>query len=102
MTTLLVSLLVLALFAAVALVTTWRLRRGREIVEDWARREGYDLVSVERCWIWRGPFFLRSGDQHAVYQVHVRDAEGGSRQAYVRCGSWVFGMMSDQVSVEWT
>jgi hypothetical protein len=86
-------------FAVVSAV--WHFSRARTILERWAARDGYVLVSAERCWFWRGPFWLRSDKEQVVFRVVVRDRENRTLSGYVRCGGWILGMLSDDVAVEW-
>lgn len=75
--------------------------RGRNMVRDWAYREGMELIAADLCWFWRGPFWLRSGKGNLVYRVLVRDAAGDMHSGYVRCGGLFLGMLSDEIAVEW-
>ena len=94
--------LIVLLFTALAIAATIaHYRRGRSMLADWAVRNGFELISAEQCWFWRGPFWWRSGDGNVVYRVTVRDPDGGTRRGYVRCGSLFLGMWSDAVAVEW-
>ena len=79
----------------------WHHTRGRQLLSAWAEREDLTLLSAEECWLWRGPFWWRSGQGNAVYRVVVRDARGRTREGYVRCGGLYLGMWSDQVEVVW-
>jgi hypothetical protein len=92
----------IVLVAALAVLATARhFSRSRTILERWADRDGYVIVSAERCWFWRGPFWLRSDREQVVYRVVVRDREGRTLSGYVRCGGWFLGVLSDDVAVEW-
>lgn len=79
----------------------WHFSRSKHILRDWARRNGFEIVSAERRFFFRGPFWWRTGKGHEVFRVTVRDGEGQVRSAYVRVGGWWGGMLSDQASVEW-
>jgi hypothetical protein len=91
-----VTILVLAVF-----FITWQIRRSRELVEGWAAANGYSIDSIERRYLWAGPFFWRRGRGHEVFHVVVRSPGGASRGAYVRTGGWILGQFSEQVVVRW-
>ena len=71
------------------------------MLEQWARQGGYELLNSEYRWFSKGPFFWSTGKGQAVYCVRVKDAHGAVRSGYVRCGSWLAGLSSDDVAVEW-
>lgn len=79
----------------------WTLSRGNAILQRWADQHGYEILSKEYCWFFRGPFFWRSSKNQSVYYVTIRDAEGTRRRGWVRCGGWVWGLMSDATEVVW-
>ena len=91
--------IVLASFSMLFLIA--RLSKSRMMVEEWAEHEGYHLLNAERRWLLRGPFFFLSDKEQDVYYVTVADAAGQIRHAYIRCGGWFLGMLSDQISVRW-
>jgi hypothetical protein len=91
------ALLAVVIIAAMA----WRHSRSTKLINAWARQSGFTILSAQRRLFSRGPFFLRSGKQQTVYHVTVRDGRGKTRAAYIRCGSWWIGLMSDDVKVEW-
>jgi hypothetical protein len=94
---------VLAGIAAVGLVVlslVWHFGRSHSILEHWAARNGYRLIDQSYCWILKGPFFWTSKNQ-TVYYVTVEDEAGRIRRAWVRCGGWFLGLLSDQADVEW-
>ena len=80
---------------------SWHFSRSRRMLNDWAARNGFELMSCEYCWLWRGPFFFRSSKGQAVYRILVRDAQGRQRSGYARCGGWLWGLLTDQVNVRW-
>ena len=77
------------------------IQRSRQILERWAKREKVELVHVEHRWFRKGPYTLRSGDHHAVFYVTVMTGEGDLRAGYVRVGSFITGLFSDQAVVSW-
>lgn len=75
--------------------------RARSLLAEWARSQQVELLSVRRCWLWRGPYAWRSSKNQTVFYVTVRDAAGQERRAYVRVGSFFFGLISSQVDQVW-
>lgn len=91
-----------ALIIAVAIGSVfWAQSRGQSMLETWAHQNGYELLSREECWFFRGPFFWTSSKGQKVYKVTVSEAEGRVRHGYVRCGSFWLGLWSDNVDVRW-
>ena len=79
----------------------WDYRRSLAILGEWASRNGYTIVSAERRYFSKGPFFWTTSRSQVVFRVQVQDASGYVRNGWVRCGSWWLGLMSDQVEVRW-
>jgi hypothetical protein len=65
-------IVILVLFVGIASFI-WQLSRGRSLVEDWARENGYRLIACERRTLFRGPFFFTTNRGHEVYHVTVED-----------------------------
>jgi hypothetical protein len=79
----------------------WCSSRSNDLIERWAERCHVRVVRCDYCWFWTGPFFLTTTKGQMVYYVTVQDAKGRTRRAWVRCGGWFLGMMSDHMDVEW-
>jgi len=79
----------------------WSHSRGKSMLETWAYQNGYEILSREECWLFRGPFFWSSSKGQKVYKVSLRDADGIVRNGYVRCGSYWIGLWSDKVELRW-
>ena len=79
----------------------WQSFRGRKLVSRWARQHEFRLVKCEVRYLRLGTFFWTTSDKQRVYHVIVEDKSGGRLSAYVRCGSWWWGMLSDKVEVHW-
>ena len=92
----LIGLVVLALF-----VNNWMSSRSRQLINQWAEANGYQIVSAEYCWLRRGPFFWTTNSSQTVYRVTVVDSSGRSRSGWARCGSRWKGLRSDRVDVRW-
>jgi hypothetical protein len=90
----------LAVFAGLAL--WWQFSRSRSLLEQWAERNGYHILSRRYRSFFKGPFFWTSSRGQAVYHVTVEEKEGGRRRSgWVRCGGWFLGLLSDNVEVQW-
>ncbi|HEX5269085.1 MAG TPA: hypothetical protein VFW33_01295 [Gemmataceae bacterium] len=93
---------VLVVVVGIAILSwSWRGGRADDLVTGWAEKNGYRVVDCSYCWFWKGPFVLTTSKSQMVYYVTFEDAGGRRRRAYVRCGGWFMGMMSDNVEVAW-
>jgi len=79
----------------------WYYRSSAEILQGWARQNGYHIVSQERRAIRTGPFFLTTGRGQAVFRVTIQDPAGYTRNGWVRVGSFWGGLFSDKVETRW-
>jgi hypothetical protein len=99
---LLTSVLTIMLLVGIAVgALWWRDARSKDLLQRWAERNGYRIIRREYRFFFRGPFFLTTARSQAVYYVTVEGQEGTVRNCWVRCGSWWFGLLSDQVQVRW-
>ena len=93
----------LLLFVVVAcfaiMFSVMRYDKGRQLLEDWARDNGYTLIECQRRTLFRGPYFLTTSKSQLVYQIVVEDAAGVRRSGYARVGGYMLGMLSDKVDV---
>jgi hypothetical protein len=90
------------LFVVVAiLVMRWHFSRSAAILQRWADEKGYEVLEKSYRYFFRGPFFFRASKEQAVYRVTVRDKAGNVGTGWVACGSWWFGLWSDQAQVRW-
>jgi hypothetical protein len=94
--------LLFILFFAVAILSLWwHFSRSRNMVQQWARDNGMELIEAERRFLRRGTYWWRTGKGQEVFRITVRDSSGQVRRGYARVGGWFMGMLSDQVNVEW-
>ena len=94
--------IIIPLFICLAIASmVWRGNRSRDLVEGWARENGFRLLSAEECWFSKGPFFWTTSKGQVVFRVEVQDGRGQARSGWVRCGSWFGGLWSDQTEVRW-
>jgi hypothetical protein len=96
-----IPVFLVAVIAIVILAWVWHFSRARSILQKWADDNSYPLLQTEYCWFRRGPFFWTTSRDQAVYYVTVLDQQGHERRGWVRCGSWFFGMFSNQADVRW-
>ena len=82
-------------------VTLWHVSRGREILNLWAQTNGYRIISSEIRWFNRGPFFWTTSKGQMVYYLVIQTPDGQTKRGYVRCGSFFWGIMKEQVEERW-
>ena len=75
--------------------------RSQSVLVAWATANGFEIVRSDLRYFNRGPFFWTTSKGQTVYYVTVRDPRGGLRSGWVRCGSWWFGIWSNQAEVRW-
>ena len=80
---------------------TYSSNRSRRILQEWADENGYQLLNAKYAYFFKGPFFWTSSKSQTVYRVQVRDADGRTRNGWLRCGSWMLGLWSNQTQVRW-
>ncbi|MBV8879394.1 MAG: hypothetical protein JO332_05500 [Planctomycetaceae bacterium] len=83
------------------LLALWTSSQGRSMLRRWTSAQGFEILSHEECWFFRGPFFWTSSKGQKVYKVRLRDREGQLRRGYVRCGGYWLGLWSEAVEVRW-
>jgi len=79
--------------------------RAEETLHQWARDNGYKLLSIHYQWNSTGPFFwsavfLGCIDQF-VFRVKVADKEGWIMQGWVCCRGIASAATGRPVEVEW-
>ena len=92
---------VLVILAIIPLWVVWYYSRANHLLQDWARHNGLQILHKQMRFLRRGPFLFRSTTRHVVFYVAVADRGGRTRHAWVRCGGWLIGLLSDRVTVEW-
>ena len=75
--------------------------RSQDILRYWASRNGYHLIEQKYVRFFKGPFFWTSAKGQSVYRVVVEDGAGFRRSGWVRCGSWGWGILSNETQVYW-
>ena len=79
----------------------WNSSRSQTLIENWARERGYRLLEAKTSFLGKGPFFWTTSRGQTVYRIVVEDEHGRRREGWARCGSWMWGLMSEQVEVSW-
>ncbi len=79
----------------------WHFARSAAILQKWAVENGYEILEKSYRLLFKGPFFFRTTEHQTVYRVTVRDKAGNVRTGWVACGSWWWGLLSDQAQVRW-
>lgn len=74
--------------------------RSEEILAKWAHDNGYQILDSQPKVFNRGPFAWSSKNQ-TVFRVAVQDTQGNQRTGWVRCGSYMGGIISDKAEVKW-
>jgi hypothetical protein len=92
--------IVVVVIAGVSIMV-WTFSRSRQMLDSWAAESSYQLLSSEIRWIRRGPFFWTTSESQVVYYVTVRAHDGTAKSGWVRCGSFLFGVLQDKVEARW-
>ena len=79
----------------------WHYRRANNLLEDWAARNDYHIIHREYRRIRRGPFSWSTGIGRVVFRIEVVDSDGLRQSAFVRVGSYMWGIWSNNVEVSW-
>lgn len=97
------SLFILAILWVVLVLKGRYAQRLESVLNKWEEDNGVHIVQRSDRWFLRGPFFWTSGyTSYAVCRVSVEDREGNYFNAWLLCGSWLFGpMFSDRVLAVW-
>ena len=99
------ALLIAAVVITVLLGWFWlHLSRAKAILQAWAAEGGFQILGREKSYmIDTGPFkWWTNGRSQIIYHVRVRDREGRERSAWVRCGSYLGGVLfSRKAEVRW-
>ncbi|MBC8290703.1 MAG: hypothetical protein H8E37_10350 [Planctomycetes bacterium] len=90
-----------AILAFVVLIVSWSYSRSRTILNRWADESGYEVLSSEFRWIFKGPYFWKSSRNQTVFRVTVTEESDEIRTGWVRCGSFWLGVIVDQTDVTW-
>ena len=93
---------ILAVLIAMIFGMSWHFARSAAILQKWADENGYEILEKSYRHFFKGPFFFRTTNNQVVYRVTVRDKAGNvGRTGWVACGSWWWGLWSNQAKVRW-
>lgn len=77
-------------------------RRCMSNYRRWMKENGLVEVSREDRMLFKGPFFGKAGADSVVFRGVYRDASGGTRKAFLRCGSHWRGLLGHhELEVVW-
>ncbi len=101
-----VGAVMIALVAVAAFIGWWcfYIWRVKAVLRTWAAEGGFKLLRFQRTNLTgRGPFKWWSKSRHQIiYHIRVRDREGRERSCWVRCGSYLGGVLfSNKTEVKW-
>jgi hypothetical protein len=94
-------LVMIAILAFAVAVAAWHYSRARNVLEDWAEANSYEILSSEHRWFRRGPFWWRTGKGQEVYYVTVRTLDRQIKRGWVRCGNLFLGLFVSEADVRW-
>jgi hypothetical protein len=99
----LLALFVAAASTFVSELVAWQTETSRELLAQWAHSHGVTLMNVERRWIATGPFPISGALDQPTFRVVARASNGPERTAWVRCGSFPFGVIFDPtIEARWS
>jgi hypothetical protein len=79
----------------------WRLGRARTILEKWAAKNYYEVLHCDRPFSTGGFSFWTTANDQVVLLATLQERGGPVRKAWVRCGSVLGGLSSDDIEVKW-
>jgi hypothetical protein len=78
-------------------------KRSMTILKAWAENNGYEILQCKRPFRSGGFSYITLSRGQVVYSVKVRDKKGRERSGWVKCGSYVGGVLSsDNAEVKWS
>jgi len=91
-------LAILALLAATGAWHSWAISHSRELVNRWAKNNGYVILRAESG---RSHPFSGTPRGQKVWAVRFQNQHGGTQDAWLRCGGTALGYHLDDVEVRW-
>jgi hypothetical protein len=79
----------------------WQQSRANKILRRWAQAADMELVSAQKRYLRTGPFLLQHTRGQFVFRIVVRDRAGMQHSGWLRVGSWLAGVLSEQTKVIW-
>jgi hypothetical protein len=94
-----VFVIVIILIAVLSM--SFRSSRSGSMLEQWAQDNEVTLLSQDYRTFFKGPYFWTSTKGQMIFYVTVQDRHARIRHAWVRCGGYWMGMLSDHIDVVW-
>jgi len=87
---------ILVFVGAIVAYAKWDISISCGLLQEWAIREGLDIIESKHKALFRGPFTWNSRKDQAVYYIKARTLNGNVRAGWVRLAnnSW-------DVDVKW-
>jgi hypothetical protein len=87
---------ILVSVGAIVAYAKWDISISCDLLQDWATREGLEIIESKHKALFRGPFTWNSRKEQAVYYIKARTPNGKVRAGWVRLAnnSW-------DVDVKW-
>lgn len=80
----------------------WQLPRGKDLLDDWAEQNQFEILYSKRHFFPSGPFKRwQAGFSQSIFAIRLRDTEGSERSCWVRCSSWGLTTRYDKIDVIW-
>ena len=92
--------LVILSIAIIVVVLVLMFLRAKQILETWARENGYEILSSDLRLLSRGPYKWTLLGKQWVFHVTVRANDGTVRTGYVKCGSFFWGVFVNKAEAE--
>jgi hypothetical protein len=81
--------------------SVWSHLRAQRVVADWAASNGYEVISLKRRWVVKGPFTFPGRANWVVFAGVLATPNGQTRACWIRVGGYWIGLLSDRVTVSW-
>ena len=85
----------------IVLAIKWHTTRAHRFLNNWAEKDGYEVVSADIRWFGRGPFSLIFTRKQIVLQFTVSDSSGDTKSGWACCGHRAMGLLREMVDVRW-
>jgi hypothetical protein len=80
----------------------WRRSQGRGMIQRWADKNRFKILSIRRCELNRGPYTLDLLHKGCpVFYVEVCAPSGRVSRGWFRCGGRVAGVLKDEIDIHW-
>ena len=83
--------------------------KSRSLIKEWANQHDLVIITLNRCYRWRGCYLKYMNLRHmkvfskgqTVFRVTVKYEES-IKDAYVICGGFWTGLLSNEIKVVWS